>query len=108
MCHDVSGGTKLELMPNGGEFRMLKKDDVPDALKHFVIEIGKGKCKAPKVFNHLWIVWYINHSDSPNIELRLPENNYYALRDIKAGEELFTNYNAFEEPSELKEGYYST
>ncbi|MBL7045808.1 MAG: SET domain-containing protein [Parcubacteria group bacterium] len=104
--HNISAGTKLALMPEGGEARTMDVNDVPEQLKHFIIELGDGKCRAPKEFNHLWIVWYINHSKKPNVTLRKDDNNYYAIRDIVAGEELFTDYNSFDEPSELKDDYY--
>ncbi len=105
--HDIAAGTKLAINAENGESRVLSCDDVPLALRHFTIEFGDGKCKAPCAFNHLWIVWYLNHSDTPNIELRMPENNYYSLRDIRIDEELFTNYNSFEEPDAVKDEYYA-
>mgnify|MGYP003387583537 CR=1 FL=1 len=105
--HDIKVGTKLAINKEGGESRVMEAKDIPEDLKHFGIALPNGKRKVPKEFNHLWIVWYLNHSDTPNIELRLPENNYYAIEDIHRGEELLTNYNKFNEPEGSKESYYA-
>jgi SET domain-containing protein len=48
--------------------------------------------------------WFLNHSDKPNA---YHENyEYYALRDIKEGEEITIDYNSLEESEESKEYYY--
>ena len=104
--HNIDEGTKLELMPDGGENRTLDKEVVPEPLRHFCIINPDGTRKCPMAFNHLWIVWYLNHSAEPNIYLDTKALIYYAKRDIVAGEELLTDYNEFEEPEELKEDYY--
>ncbi len=104
--HDIKYDTKLVMNKEGGESRVLNNDDIPDALKHISIALDDGKRKAPKEFNHLWIVWYLNHSDHPNAKLDTVRNNYYSTKDINAGEEILIDYNAFDEPKETKADYY--
>ena len=36
---------------------------------------------------------YLNHSDEPNLKQMEGGNYFVTLRDIKAGEELFIDYN---------------
>ena len=104
--HAIKSGTKLMLNKEGGESRMVDPDYIPEALKHFCIVLQNGKLKAPREFNHLWIVWYLNHSKYPNAELNQQENNYFAIKDIQEGEEILINYNAFNEPAGAKQDFY--
>ena len=60
--------------------------------------------RCPKDFGCMEIGWYLNHSKTPNAYHRNYE--YYALRDIKTGEEITVDYNTLEEPEEAKENYY--
>lgn len=106
--HDIAAGTKLAMNKDGGESRVLDADAIPEPLRHISIVLEDGKRKAPKEFNHLWIVWYLNHSDNPNAALNTEVNNYCALRDIFAGQEILIDYNAFEEPEKVKADYYAT
>jgi len=46
---------------------------------------------APPDFNCLPICWHMNHSCEPNLGLD-DENNFVAMRDINAGEELCWDY----------------
>ena len=50
------------------------------------------------------VIRYLNHSKTPNAYHK--NYNYYALRDIKAGEEITIDYNTLEEPEEAKEDFY--
>ena len=45
----------------------------------------------PGYFNRIIVGWYLNHSEKPNIHPDY-EVEYYASRDIQAGEELFIDY----------------
>lgn len=40
---------------------------------------------------------FINHSYTPNVRCVMTESVTYAARDIKAGEELFTDYSTFDD-----------
>ena len=44
-------------------------------------------------WHRMSVGWYLNHSDTPNVAHR--GFRYYALRNIKKGEELATNYDTF-------------
>jgi hypothetical protein len=57
--------------------------------------IIKGdKYGCPRHFDLLTTSWYLNHSDEPNVAA---DENYlfYALRDIKAEEELTVDYHTY-------------
>jgi hypothetical protein len=61
-----------------------------------VIKDGGKKYGCPRNFNLLTLSWYLNESKDPNVEC---DKNYrfFALRDIKAGEELTVNYATYSE-----------
>lgn len=53
----------------------------------------------PKDFARMGMFWYICHSDKPNCryrESRGGTNAYVATRNIRAGEEICANYNAYD------------
>ena len=48
---------------------------------------------CPLDFHRMSIGWYMNHSGRPNVRSSAELGwEYYAVRDIAAGEELFCNY----------------
>jgi hypothetical protein len=52
---------------------------------------------CPDNFNNLNVGWYLNESKkNPNVRCD-PNYDFYALRDIKTGEELTVNYSTFSE-----------
>lgn len=104
--HAIKSGTKLALNKDGGESRILEASEIPEGLKHFSIALPNGKRKAPKEFNHLWLVWYLNHSDNPNSELNEADNNYYAKKDVNEGDEILVDYNAFNDQPENKPNFH--
>lgn len=57
----------------------------------------KGKLGCPKNFNMLTVGWYINESKgNPNVSCN-DDYDFVALRDIKKGEELTSNYSTYSE-----------
>jgi hypothetical protein len=56
----------------------------------------RGIFTCPTSFNKLTVAWYCNDSDDPNIA---PDESlrFYALRDIKANEELVSRYADYSE-----------
>ena len=49
---------------------------------------------CPKNFNLMTVSWYLNESKTPNV--RCGENyQFYALRDIRKGEELTVDYDTY-------------
>lgn len=64
--------------------------DPTDRMRMHVVELEDGEFAAPQNWNAMDMGWFVNHSESPNVE----EGSLFALRDIAAGEELFLNYLA--------------
>ena len=87
----------------------LKKDEIkdlhPNVRKILTDFFGDKKKNDYDVYaygpNYINISFYLNHSDKPNIDvIEDTENNYYSFttnRKIKKGEELFINYNEYNE-----------
>lgn len=105
--HDIKKETCLRLF--GEEKKttdisiIRKKKDLPDFFIQYCIDRGETMV-CPKDFGHLEIGWFMNHSKNPNAFHK--NYHFYALRDIKEGEEITVDYNTFEEPQDLKEYYY--
>lgn len=59
-----------------------------------VLEDGVYEC--PSNFNRLTPSWYLNHSKQPNVAA---DNSlkFYAIREIRAGEELTADYETYSE-----------
>jgi hypothetical protein len=76
---------KISALPT--EIRKLYEDFA-------VLENGSYIC--PTSFNKLTVSWYLNCSEEPNVE---PDDalRFRALRDIRAGEELFSRYSDYSE-----------
>lgn len=54
---------------------------------------SKGGHDAPVNWNRMSVGWYLNHSDTPNAAHR--GFRYYALRRIRKGEEITSDYKTF-------------
>jgi len=106
--HDIPAGTKILI--NNYVLRTLKVTEIPQAFVRYCIHINEKECLCPARFDRMEIDWYINHSDNPNIavesSLDLDHALYCAVRDIKAGDEIFIDYNSLNEPEDLKEDFY--
>lgn len=112
--HDIKAGALLRLFGDEGnqlvqfKDRLLPKKEVPELFQNYCIDRGEFM-KCPQDFGCIPIGWYLNHSKNPNANpggRRNDDWEFYATRDISAGEEILTNYNSFDEPEESKEGYY--
>lgn len=104
--HDIKAGTYLRLFGDEIEFYRSvtrKKTDIPELFRQYCIDRG-DLLDCPKDFGCMKIGWYLNHSKMPSAYHR--NYQYYALRDIKTGEEITIDYNTLEEPEEAKEDYY--
>src|SRR6266436_8451131 len=64
--------------------------------KDFAIIKGK-KYGAPSNFDRLTTAWYLNHSKKPNVAID-KHFRFYALRDIRSGEELTVDYDTYSDP----------
>jgi SET domain-containing protein len=113
--HDIPAGTHL--FNKNCETRRMKVKDVPSSLIQYCIYISDEECICPERFDRMEIGWYLNHSSTPNIAKMNPQSNaeakenfeertFYALHDIKAGDEILIDYNILDEPEHMKEGYY--
>lgn len=104
--HYIKAGTHLRLFGNEALIDVSvvrKKDDVPKLFQQYCVSRG-DILYCPKDFGCMEVGWYLNHSKTPNA---IHKNyTYYALMDIKEGEEITIDYNTLEEPEEVKEDYY--
>lgn len=107
-AQDLPKGTPL-FRKDISESRVAQIKDIPPMFLQYCIYINDQQCIAPTHFDRMTIGWYLNHSHTPNVT-HLPKSDpnfwFYALRDIKAGEELVIDYNILAEPEALKEDYY--
>lgn len=103
--HDIEPNTWLALKPKGESISVrLKESEIPKELLNYCIANNDGLWNCPPEFNHMHMVWFLNHSGKPNAEKRA--DGYYALGTITAGEEITINYNDLGEPEDKKEAYY--
>ncbi len=56
--------------------------------------IKKDMYGCPQNFNQLTVAWYLNDSKRPNVGVN-KNYNFYALRDIRSGEELTVDYATY-------------
>ncbi|HVK11663.1 MAG TPA: SET domain-containing protein [Gemmataceae bacterium] len=96
----IPKGTYLrELFDPGETIRRLTKAEFealqsPAAVREpFAVWCEEDACHLPTDPNRMSIGWYMNHSDRPNLA-HDEQYDYFTLRDIAAGEELFIDYEA--------------
>jgi SET domain-containing protein len=104
--HNIKKGTHLRLFVDEKttehESRVLSKVDVPELFRGHCLDRGDTMI-CPPDFGALPMGWYVNHSDTPNAEPGKNPNSHrryrwYALRDIREGEEILFDYKKLEEP----------
>jgi hypothetical protein len=83
----------------------VPESEIPKELIGYCIANNDGTWRCPPDFSCMHLVWHLNHSDTPNAEQR--EDGYYAIANIKAGEEIMIDYNTLGEPEDKKEDFYS-
>ena len=107
--HEIKTGAFLRLFGEEKDHRFPFKDqlrdkkEVPEAFQIYCMDRGDSLA-CPPDFGCMPIGWYLNHSRTPNAVHR--DFEYYALRDIEAGEEILIDYNTLEESDSAKESYY--
>lgn len=108
--HDIWKDVHLRLFGDREPFDIRiqerSKTDVPEPFRDYCIDRGE-RLSCPQDFGQMHIGWYLNHSSQPNT-YRDADYKWYALRKIKAGEEILIDYNSLDEPEEVKKNYYST
>lgn len=103
--HDIEPDTWLALKPRGESVGVnAREEDIPKDLITYCVANDDGTWNCPPEFNHMHMVWYLNHSDNPNADKR--EDGYYSTKAIKAGVEVTIDYNILDEPEDKKEEYY--
>lgn len=105
--HDIKKDTYLRLFGDEKEIKhnhlIRNKGDIPKFFEQYCID-RDDKLISPKDFGQMAVGWYLNHSKNSNAYHK--NYHYYALRDIKEGEEIIIDYNYLEEPEKFKEDYY--
>ena len=97
VTHGIAQGTKLQLFPNGEtrQFTHAQLNADP-RLRQFCqfygVDVEDGSSCAAD-FGCMSVGWYLNHSAEPNA-VRDEHWDYYASRDISAGEEIMIDYRA--------------
>ncbi len=103
--HNIPKDTYLRLFGDiKPDYRPLPKEAVPLPFRMYCADRGE-MLSCPLDFGVMPVGWYLNHSSVPNAKHSNYE--YFAVRDIREGEEITIDYNTLEEPSESREGYYS-
>jgi len=106
-AHEIKKGTHLRLFGDEKVFehrvRIMDKKDVPEFFQSYCMD-RENKLVCPLDFGNMPVGWYLNHSKKTNTVRR--DYHWYALRDIKEGEEILIDYNSLEEPEKSKEDYY--
>ena len=93
--HDIAPDAWLAIKPPQKIGRTLRKEEIPAQLLGYCILQGDGTYNCPPEFNHMHLVWYLNHSHTPNAELR--DDGDYSTRTIQGGEEILIDYGLFDE-----------
>ena len=113
-AHDITKGVHLRLFGDEKnqliQFRdrLLFKREIPELFREYCIDRGESM-KCPPDFGCIPIGWYLNHSKELNASRGEKVNDnweFYATRDILAGEEILIDYNSLDESEEAKESYY--
>lgn len=96
--HDISKNTQLPLFIDESRFiphskAVKEPEHVQNFYKWFCI-VGKDGYDCPVDFGKMEIGWYLNHSKTPNAYHK--NYFYYALRDIKKGEEILIDYESLD------------
>jgi len=98
--HDIADGTHLMLFAHPGTKKIPVNRIEDGSPAQFLIErfgIREGDFYwAPKNFNCMDIGWYLNHSEEPSaIGNDADDTEYFATRDILAGEEITVDYRLY-------------
>ncbi|GAB6058605.1 CapA family protein [Desulfonatronum parangueonense] len=90
--HDIEPNTFLALKPRATPVGMTtRKEKIPEGLRMYCIEKKHGLLRCPRKFSQMHLVWFLNHSDSPNAVKR--KDGYYSNTKIHTGEEILIDYS---------------
>ena len=88
--HGIAKGTSLCIFRDAG----ARVRTVPADFKKYCLNLKNGLL-APSDFGQMAVGWYLNHSFTPNAYQ--DQYQYFAARDIEAGEEITINYRTLNE-----------
>ena len=74
-------------------FAEAERDAAVSEFRDRYCVLGDGGYYCPLDFHRMSIGWYMNHADEPNVRWR-DNYEYYAVRDIAAGEEILCDYRS--------------
>ena len=95
--HDIEANVQLDLWGDEPENRCHVSEihaDSADLISRYGVFLD-GVVWFPPRFNRMAIGWYLNHSDSPNVEWRA-DDQIYSAKAISAGDELTIDYRLLE------------
>jgi len=79
--------------------KFLADDKISPAVRKFAQDIFPVRSKTfyfpDHSLNAIDISYFLNHSDNPNVGPRADGNEFVTLRNIKKGEELFSDYRTY-------------
>ena len=95
----IKKGTKLFRSDDTGMVWVSKSeiDTLPKDVKNLYLDFAvlkDGRYGCPPSFNQLTPAWHLNHSAKPNVGCN-DWYDFFALRDIRKGEELTADYSKF-------------
>jgi SET domain-containing protein len=98
---DILKGTYVFRQDDQRIIWIAKQDikQIPKAVRELYEDfciIKGGRYGCPKSFDTLTPAWYLNHSENPNVAAD-SNTRFYALRNIRKGEELTVDYRAYSE-----------
>lgn len=101
--YDIKKGSQLFDIETS--YRKLSIKNIPKEFQKYCVFLNDEECICPERFDRMEIGWFINHSSTPNCT-KNTNNKIISIKDIRAGEEVFIDYNELNEPEHLKEPYY--
>jgi len=90
----IEANQKIILKNIACVFKQKKISDIPDEYLKYCPLTESGAFLCPENFHHMNIFWYLNHSNTPN--LQWTKNGTFTNRKIKKGEELTVFYTDLE------------
>jgi uncharacterized protein len=103
--HDIVAGCRLALFPLGYASRRRHEPEIDERFLKYCDAEEDDYWRTPETFSRMEIGWYVNHSFEPNSTCKSVDD-FYALRDIAAGEEILIDYNELSEPEDKKDAFY--
>lgn len=94
-AHDIMKGVKLRLYDESASHIVsviAARDSVPGEFIRYCMDNGDGTVSRPANFSRMDLVWFLNHSPTPNA-IHDADYAYFAARDITAGDEITIDYD---------------